>query len=126
MTGDGYLLALAETDGARESAENQMAGTLVTLVVMNEVLGGGESSLFCLSDERASVLDIPLLRQEFTDWLRETPPSLGPDEAAGGLPVSMLALAFMSAKFPCDTKPVTGTGDSDAEIRSRLLRSAPK
>jgi hypothetical protein len=124
-TGDGYLLALEQPE-ARSVAENELAGTFETLVVLNEVLGDGTGVMFCLSDERASVLDVPLLNKEFTEWLRTTP-SLAGGVATGGLPVSMLALTFMARKFPCD-EAVEGppTEDSDAEVRTRLLQSLPK
>lgn len=124
-TGDGYLLALEQAE-ARDAAENELAGTLETLVVLNEVLGEGTGVMFCLSDERAVVLDVPLLRKEFTDWLRTTP-SLAEGIATGSLPVSMLALTFMARKFPCD-EAVSGNPneDSDAEVRARLLQSLPK
>jgi hypothetical protein len=124
-TGDGYLLALEQPE-ARDAAENELAGTFETLVVLNEVLGEGTGVMFCLSGERAAVLDVPLLRTEFTDWLR-TAPALAEGVATGGLPVSMLALTFMARKFPCDEAVSSSPNeDSDAEIRSRLLQSLPK
>ncbi|MGD9511857.1 MAG: hypothetical protein AB7I59_18895 [Geminicoccaceae bacterium] len=124
-TGDGYLLALEQPD-ARDAAENELAGTFETLVVLNEVLGEGTGVMFCLSGERAAVLDVPLLRKEFTDWLRTTP-SLAEGVVTGGLPVSMLALTFMARKFPCDEAVSSSpSGDSDAEVRARLLESLPK
>jgi hypothetical protein len=123
-TGDGYLLALEQPD-ARDAATDQLAGTLETLVVLNEVLGDGAGVMFCLSDERAAVLDVSLLRNEFTDWLRATP-SIAEGAATGGLPISLLALVFMAGKFPCDEAAGTPSNDSDAEIRSRLLQTLPK
>ena len=123
-TGDGYLLALEQPD-ARDAAANQLAGTLETLVVLNEVLGEGTGVMFCLSDERAAVLDVPLLRDEFTKWLRTTP-SIADDTATGGLPISLLALVFMAGKFPCDEAAASPSNESDAEIRSRLLQTLPK
>ena len=123
-TGDGYLLALEQAD-ARDAAANQLAGTLETLVVLNEVLGEGTGVMFCLSDERAAVLDVPLLRDEFTKWLRTTP-SIADDTATGGLPISLLALVFMASKFPCDEAAASPSNESDAEIRSRLLQTLPK
>ena len=124
-TGDGYLLALEEP-AARDAAENELAGTLETLVVLNEVLGEGNGVMFCLSGERAAVLDVPLLRKEFTDWLRATP-SIADGAATGGLPVSLLALTFMAGKFPCDEAAgASASNDSDAEVRARLLQSLPK
>ena len=123
-TGDGYLLALEQAD-ARDAAANQLAGTLETLVVLNEVLGEGTGVMFCLSDDRAAVLDVPLLRDEFTKWLRTTP-SIADDTATGGLPISLLALVFMASKFPCDEAAASPSNESDAEIRSRLLQTLPK
>ena len=123
-TGDGYLLALEQPD-ARDAAANQLAGTLETLVVLNEVLGEGTGVMFCLSDERAAALDVPLLRDEFTKWLRTTP-SIADDTATGGLPISLLALVFMASKFPCDEAAASPSNESDAEIRSRLLQTLPK
>jgi hypothetical protein len=123
MTGDGYLLELAQDDAGRKSAQDYLAGTLDGLIVINEVASGEDSRMFCLSDERAAVIDTALLREEFTDWMRE-PPSGGMSEKdRGGLPLAVLGWAFLAAKFPCeDAKP----GSAGGEVRSRLLESLPK
>ena len=123
MTGDGYLLALTQAPDGRVAAENQVAGSLETLIVLNVVLGQGESILFCLSDERAAVLDVPLLRNQFTDWLRATP-TISNGEPSGDLPVSALVLVFLEGKFPCEATGQTNP-DIQSEIRSRLLQSVP-
>jgi hypothetical protein len=125
MTGDGYLLALEQAGEGRAAAESAVNGTLETLVVLNVVLGGGESSLFCLADERAAVLDTPLLRNQFTEWLRATPALTG-GEPTGGLPIAMMALAFLAGKFPCADQETSADTDKDAELRARLLESLPK
>lgn len=125
MTGDGYLLALEQPGEGRTAAESAVNGTLETLIVLNVVLGEGESSLFCLADERAAVLDTPLLREQFTQWLRATP-TLSGGEPTGGLPIAMMALAFLGNKFPCGDQGASTSPNKDAELRARLLESLPK
>ena len=53
LTGDGYLLALAQDEAARKSADDYLAGTLDGLIVINEVTASDEGRMFCLSTERA-------------------------------------------------------------------------
>jgi hypothetical protein len=113
MTGDGYLLALAQDEAARNAADEYLAGT-------------DESQLFCVSSERAGVLDGGLLRREFTEWLRDPSATALAGQDPGMLPLGALGLAFLVAKFPCEPIPGQEANPSDAEIRSRLLRSVPK
>ena len=126
MTGDGYLLALAQDEAARNAADEYLAGTLDGLLVVNEVTSTDESQLFCVSSERAGVLDGGLLRREFTEWLRDPSATALAGQDPGMLPLGALGLAFLVAKFPCEPMPGQEANPSDAEIRSRLLRSVPK
>ena len=123
LTGDGYLLALAQDEAARKSADEYLAGTLDGLIVINEVTASDEARMFCLSNERGSVLDSALLRREFTDWLRDSPPSALSGQNPGGLPLAILGWAFLNGKFPCAEAAGNGIG---ADVRSRLLDSMPK
>ena len=115
MTADGYLLALSQDDASRSAAEQYATGTLDALLVLNEVTATDEWRLFCISDERASVLDAALLRNEFGEWLRD--PNLaaaaGPD--VGALPLAAVGLVFLRGKFACEgdqsaPQPGPGTG----------------
>ena len=74
---------------------------------------------------RAAVLDTPLLRKQLTEWLRATP-TLSGGEPTGGLPIAMMALAFLSNKFPCTGQDAGTEVSKDAELRARLLESLPK
>jgi hypothetical protein len=122
LTGDGYLLALSESEVSRKAADNYLAGTLDGLMVLNEVMSGDDSRMFCLSDERASVLDSALLRQEFTDWLRAAPEATGTSaQESGAFPVAILSWAFLAGKFPC-AEPA-GPGEANNDILNRLLES---
>lgn len=122
LTGDGYLLALAQDEAARSAADNYLGGTLDTLIVVNEVTASGEDRLFCLSDERASLLDGVLLRQEFTDWLRDPPTITQGGQDPNSLPLAVLGWAFLVGKFPCAAAAHNPVGD---ETKSRLLDSLP-
>jgi hypothetical protein len=123
VTGDGYLLALAQDEAARKSADDYLAGTLEGLIVINEVTASDESQMFCLSTERAGVLDNALLRRDFTDWLRGRPSVALADQDPGGLPLAILGWAFFNGKFPCAEAGGEPVGD---DVRSRLLDSVPK
>ena len=122
MTGDGYLVAMAQDEAARRSAEDYLAGTLDGLIVLNEVTADDDSRMFCLSSERAGLLDNALLRQEFTDWLREAPAIALAGQDPNALPLAVLGWVFLNGKFPCAEAEQTSVGD---EIRSRLLDSVP-
>jgi hypothetical protein len=123
LTGDGYLLALAQDEAARKSADDYLAGTLDELVVINEVTATEENRMFCLSTERADVLDNALLRQEFTKWLRDAPSIAVDGQDPNGLPLSVLGWVFLDSKFPCAEAEGNTLGD---DVRKRLLDSVPK
>ena len=123
LTGDGYLLALAQDEAARKSADDYLAGTLDGLMVINEVTATEESRMFCLSTERAGVLDNALLRQEFTEWLRDAPSIALDGQDPNGLALSVLSWAFLDSKFPCAEAERYTLGD---DVRKRLLDSVPK
>lgn len=122
MTADGYLLALSQDDASRSAAEQYAAGTLDALLVVNEVTATEDSRLFCISDERASVLDAALLRSEFGEWLRD--PTLaaaaGPD--VGALPLAAVGLVFLRGKFPCEGDQAAPQPDPGTGLPSRLLQ----
>lgn len=120
MTGDGYLLALGQSESARKAADDYLSGTLDGLIVINEVTASEDGRMFCLANERAVMLDNALLRQEFTDWLRNPPTTGLSDQDPGGLPLAILGWAFLSGKFACSEAPGEGV---DEEVRSRLLDS---
>lgn len=102
MTGDGLLLELAEGEARSRAANQYLAGTFESLVVINAVATADGGEMFCLSEERARLLDGGLLRQEFVAWLRASPEEgLPADTAPGQLPLPMLAWSFMAQKFPC-------------------------
>ena len=102
MTGDGLLLELAEGEARTRAANQYLAGTLESLIVINAVATADGGEMFCLSEERARLLDAGLLRQEFVAWLRANPEEgLPADTAPGLLPLPMLAWSFMAQKFPC-------------------------
>lgn len=122
LTGDGYLVALAQDEPARKAADDYLAGTLDGLIVTNEVTASDEGRMFCLTTERAGMLDNALLRQEFTDWLRDAPSIALADRDPNALPLAILGWAFLSGKFPCAETANDPVGD---EVRSRLLQSVP-
>lgn len=123
MTGDGFLIAMSQDEAAKTSARRYIVGTMETLVVLNEVLYAEGAPLFCLSDERAAVLDTDRLGDEFVDWLKQPTKSNVSNEQLGVLPVSVLGWGFLSAKFAC-TQGEDRKADSD--IRARLLDSMRK
>jgi hypothetical protein len=118
ITGDGYLIALAQDEASRKAADDYLAGTLDSLIVMNEVLSTEDDRMFCLSDERAALLDAAILRREFTEWLRTPPKGAGTEREQGQLPISLLGWAFLGSKFPCKDTAPEGIAD---DIRSKLL-----
>lgn len=123
MTGNGFLFAMSQDDVAQTRAKQYMAGTFETLIVLNEVLSSEGSPLFCLTDERAAVLDVSRLGDEFVEWLKLPAKGSVSDEQLGALPVNVLGWGFLSAKFACQQGE---DRKADSEIRSRLLDSMRK
>lgn len=123
MSGDGFLLAMSQDDAAKTGARRYIVGTMETLIVLNEVLYAEGTPLFCLTDERASVLDTDRLGDEFVDWLKQPAKGNVSNEQLGALPVSVLSWGFLSAKFACEQGE---DRKSDSDIRSRLLDSMRK
>jgi hypothetical protein len=123
MTGDGLLLGLAEGEARSRAANQYLAGAFESLIVVNEIATAEDGRLFCLSEERARLLDGGLLRQEFIGWLRAPPGGRAPDPTQGRLPLPVLAWSFMAQKFPCATSEPQPL---DAGIRSRLRESVPE
>jgi hypothetical protein len=123
MTGDGFLIAMSQDEAAKTGAKRYIVGTMETLIVLNEVLYAEGAPLFCLTDERAAVLDTDRLGDEFVDWLKQPAKGNVSNEQLGALPVSVLSWGFLGAKFACaqgeDRK-------ADSDIRSRLLESMRK
>lgn len=123
MTGDGFLVAMSQDEAAKTSAKRYIVGTMETLIVLNEVLYAEGAPLFCLTDERASVLDTDRLGDEFVDWLKQPAKGNVSNEQLGALPVSVLSWGFLGAKFACTQGEDRKT---DSDIRSRLLDSMRK
>jgi hypothetical protein len=123
MTGDGFLLDLAESEARSRAAHQYLAGTFESLIVVNEVATTADSRMFCLSDERARLLEPGLLRQEFVAWLRAPQPGRAPDPARGRAPLPILAWSFLAGKFPCGEQPAQPL---DPALRSRLQDAAPQ
>jgi hypothetical protein len=122
MTGDGLLLELAEGEARSRAANQYLAGTFESLILVNEVATAADGRMFCLSEERAKLLEGGLLRQEFVAWLRAPVAGRTPDPAEGRLPLPMLAWSFLAQKFPCSTAEPQPL---DGGLRARLQESVP-
>ena len=123
MTGDGFLIAMSQDEATKTGARRYIVGTMETLIVLNEVLYAEGAPLFCLSDDRAAVLDTGRLSDEFVDWLKQPAKGNVSNEQLGALPVSVLSWGFLGAKFACEQGEDRKT---DSDIRSRLLDSMRK
>ncbi len=124
MTGDGYLLSLAQGDQARLAAQSYLDGTFDNLLVINEIIRSDGTPMFCITEAQSADLDKESLKAEFVEWLKKPVDGGSADgDQPGAMPVSVLAWGFLAKKFACNDD---GDVASNADIRKLLMDSMNK